>query len=140
SGGGRVAQLRCNFVRLLELCARLLLFSFLMEGQCKIVVRFRIARLEAHSLDKLRLRHADVPRLQQHQAEIVVSFREIRIAAYEFTEDIGCASGIVLLAEDQSQLYTGVIVLGIQIDGFIQLSSAFLWTPRLRQREAQVVM
>ena len=97
-----------------------------MEGQCKIVVRFRIARLEAHSLDKLRLRHADVARLQQHQPEIVVGFREIRIAAHEFTEDIGCASGIILLAEDQSQLYAGVIVLGIETDGFIQLASGFL--------------
>ena len=55
-----------------------------------------------------------------------MSFREIRIAAHEFTEDIGCASGIILLAEDQSQLYAGVIVLGIETDGFIQLASGFL--------------
>jgi len=78
------------------------LLSFLMGGQCKIVVRFRIARLEAHRLDKLRLRHADVARLHQHQPEIGVSFREIRIAAHEFTGDIGGAGSIVVLANDQS--------------------------------------
>jgi len=57
---GRISQLRRNFVRLLELRTGLLLLSFLMEGQCEIKMRFRIEWLEAHSLDKLRLRHADV--------------------------------------------------------------------------------
>ena len=103
-------------------------------------MRFRIERLEAHSLDKLRLRHANIARLQQYQPEIVVRFREIPVPAHEFTEDIGRASGIVLLAEDQSQLYPGVSVLGIETDGFMQLSSGFLETPRLLQREAQIVV
>src|SRR5207249_11136460 len=91
-------------------------------------------------LDKLRPRRTKVARLQQYQSKVVVSFREIRIAAYHFPEDVGGARGIVLLAEDQSQLYPGVSVLGIETDGFMQLSSGFLETPRLLQREAQIVV
>ncbi len=34
----RILQLRRNLVRLLELRARFRLFSFLMKGQCKIIV------------------------------------------------------------------------------------------------------
>src|SRR2546430_752237 len=105
-----------------------------------MVVRFGMDRLEAPTLNNPRLPHATAARLQQYQPEIVVSFREIPVAAHEFTEDIGRASGIVVLAEDQSQLYPGVSVLGIETDGFLQLSSGFLETPGLLQREAQVVM
>ncbi len=80
---------------------------------------FRIARLEADSLDKLRPRFPDRSSLQQYQSEVVVTFREIRFSAHDLTEDIGGASRIVLRAEDQSQLYPGVSVLGFETDSFI---------------------
>jgi hypothetical protein len=52
---GSMSQLRRNLVRLLELRARFHLLSFLMKGQCKIIVRFRIAWLEVNRFCKLRL-------------------------------------------------------------------------------------
>jgi hypothetical protein len=52
---GSVSQIRRNLVRLLELRARFRLLSFLMKGQCKIIVRFRIAWLEVNRFCKLRL-------------------------------------------------------------------------------------
>src|SRR5438309_11896624 len=70
---GRVSQLRRNLVRLLELRARFRLLSFLMKGQCKIIVRFGIARLEGYSLNKLSPCPGEIARLQQHQPKIVVS-------------------------------------------------------------------
>jgi len=84
-----------------------------MEGQCKIVVRLRIARLRRTASINIRLRHADVAGLQQHQPEIVVGLREIRIGRTSSRKTLA-APVIVILAEDQSQLYPGVSVLGIQ--------------------------
>src|SRR5438552_13294049 len=86
-----VSQFRCNLIRLLELSARFRLLSFLMKGQRKIIVGFGIARLEAHSLTELCPCLGDIPRLQQHQPKIVVSFRKIGITAHEFSKDIGGA-------------------------------------------------
>ena len=45
------------------------------------------------------------------------------IAAHEVPKDIGGASGISVLAQDQSQLYPGVRVPGIEADSFLQLAS-----------------
>ena len=73
----------------------------------------RKTRLEDHRFGKLRMCCRKVSRLQENQPKIVVSFREIRIAAYEVPEDIGCASRVIVLAKDQSQLDSGVGVLGI---------------------------
>jgi hypothetical protein len=52
---GSLSQLRRNLVRLLELRAGFRRLPCLMKGQCKIVVRFRIAWLEANRFCKLRL-------------------------------------------------------------------------------------
>src|SRR6266566_10099639 len=60
---GRVPQLRRNLKRLLKLGARFRLLSFLMKGQCKIIVGFGITRLEAHSFTKLCPCLGDIARL-----------------------------------------------------------------------------
>jgi len=82
-------------------------------------VGFRIPRFEADSLDKLRSRFLDGSCLEQHQSEVIVSFREIRFPAHDLPEDIRGAGRIVLLAEDQSPLYPGVSVLGFKADRLI---------------------
>ena len=111
-----------------------------MKGQGKIVVGFRVERLQAHRLGKFRLRRADVARPQTHQPKIVVSLRKIRIATHKLFENIGCATRVVALAEYQTQLDACIRVLGIETDRFLQLPSGFVQSPGLRQREAEVVM
>src|SRR2546422_873336 len=121
-----VSQFRPNLIRLLELGARFRLLSFLMKGQTEIIVCFGIARLEAYGLTKLCPCLGDIAGLQQHQPKIVVSFREIGITAHEFSKDIGGAGGIVVLAQNQSQLDPCVGVFGIEADSFLEFASRFV--------------
>ena len=97
-----------------------------MKSQGEIVVGFRIERLQAHRLGKFLLRRSDVARLQTHQPKIVMTLRKIRVAAHELSENIGCASRIVALAEYQAQLDACIRIFGIETDRFLQLPSGFL--------------
>ena len=100
----------------------------------------RIAWLEPHGLDELRMCGARIARLQQCQPEVVVTFGKTWIAAHNFPKDIGGACGIVVLGEDQAQLYPRVGVFGVEADGFAQLVGGFIQVIRLGQGEAQIVV
>jgi len=76
-------------------------FALLPQRQRQIVVRFAVARLEADRLAKLPIGSAGIARLQKRQPQIVVAFREIRIAPQNFTEDIRRADGVVFPAQEQ---------------------------------------
>src|SRR2546422_1047265 len=69
-----------------------------------------------------------------------MSFREIGIPPDEFPQDVSGASKIIVLSQDQSQLYTRLGVLGVKTDGFLELANGLVELTRLRQRKTKIVM
>src|SRR5580700_7709592 len=89
---------------------------------------------------ELGLRTGGVSRLQKHQAEIVVAFGKIWLAANEFAEDV-CGGGlIVVLAEDEAKLDAGVSVFGIESDSFVQFGDGLIALAGLGESEAEIVV
>ena len=68
-----------------------------------------------------------------------MSFREIGIPPDEFPQDVSGASKIIVLSQDQSQLYTRLGVLGVKTDGFLELASGFLELPERLARLYQLL-
>src|SRR6266566_7056683 len=104
-------QLRRELIGPRELALCLHVLTFLAKCQAEIVVRLGVAWLEPRRLRKFRLCLVDILGLQQHQPEIVMALGKFRIVSHEIAKDIGGGSGIVVLAQGESELYSGIDTL-----------------------------
>ena len=66
-----------------------------------------------------------IPRLQQHEPEIVVPLGKFRILSNKVAKNINCRCSVVVLAQDQPQLYSCIDVVRIEAGSVRQLVNGF---------------
>ncbi len=116
------------------------LLAFLTQRQSEIVVRLGVLWLQPSGLFKFCLSLLSIPGLQQDEPEIIVSFGEFRILSHEITKNVGCASGIIILTQNQPQLHSGIDVAWIEADCVSKLLRGFFQALQLGQSESEVVV
>ena len=88
-------------------------------------MRFGVARLQPSGLFEFSLCLLGIPRLKQHEPEIVVPFGKFRILANKIAKNIDCSRSVVVLAQDQSQLHSRIGVVRIEAGSVRQLANGF---------------
>jgi hypothetical protein len=88
-------------------------------------MRLGVAWLQPSGLFEFRLCLLGIPRLQQHEPEIVVSLGKFWILSNKIAKNIDCRRRIVVLAQDQSQLHPSIDVVRIEAGRVRQLANGF---------------
>ena len=86
-------------------------------------MRLGVAWLQPRCLSELHFCLLGIPRLQQHEPEIVVSLGEFWILADKIAKNIDCRRRIVVLAQNQPQLHSSIDIVRIEAGCVRQLAN-----------------